>query len=130
MKTRNPLLLFVLIFIFMQVSCKSTEEIGLEKREQLLKVYTINVTTREEVAGRWSPLKPDISRNRPDSGWETAKEPFIANRLSSVERKTGKTVESVDRYFGSDGLLSLCRCWFFFDDSGRLIDLEWNYASD
>jgi len=61
------------------------------------------------------------------------KNAYLARKLSALEASTGKRIESVDRYWGPDGFMSLCYCWYFYDASGKLIDLidvEWEFKSD
>jgi hypothetical protein len=55
---------------------------------------------------------------------------FAGEHVAAIEKKLGRPIASFERYYGSDGLLGLCHCWFYFDDVGRLVDAEWQYASD
>jgi hypothetical protein len=45
---------------------------------------------------------------------------------------TEKQVASLERYWGPDGLmgLGLCYCWYFYDEDGKVVDVEWQYKSD
>ena len=118
----------VMITVFS--SCVSSEQYIEKRHQMLLTAYPLNTTSRQDVAARWSPVLPDLSMERPDPGWTIKKEPFIAQRLDAIEKRSSQTVARFDRYYGSDGLFSLCRCWFFFDVNDRLIDAEWQYVSD
>ena len=111
-------------------SCTSMEHIASDKREDLLKIYPLETTSRTDVAEKQYPIEPELSRARPDEGWGVAKEPFIANRLPTIEANTGNTVAVFDRYYAPDDLFALCRVWYFFDENNKLIDLEWNYVND
>lgn len=86
--------------------------------------------SREEVQNKWGQTKPDFSAQRPDGGWHTYPSDFIANCLENEENATGNIIASVDRYWGADGLLSLCYCWYFYDSDGKIVDVEWQYKSD
>lgn len=86
--------------------------------------------SKEDVQARWGGTKPDFSASRPGSGWTAYPNEYIARKLGDRESATGKRIESVDRYWGPDGFLSLCYCWYFYDSGGRIVDVEWQYKSD
>ncbi|MDD3276299.1 MAG: hypothetical protein PHP93_04530 [Kiritimatiellales bacterium] len=119
-----------IVIIALLSSCTSYNQYIVNKHQMLLDAYPPGMTSRSEVAARWSPVLPDLSMERPVDGWTVKKEPFIAQRLDAIEKKTNRIVARFDRYYGVDGFLSLCRCWFFFDENDRLIDAEWQYVSD
>jgi hypothetical protein len=50
--------------------------------------------------------------------------------VEQSERRTGKSPYRVERYLAPDGWLSLCRCWFYYDESDRLLDADWVYVKD
>jgi hypothetical protein len=86
--------------------------------------------SREAVQARWNPIQPDFAALRPDAGWDAYQGKHVAKVLADLEVRTGKRIESVERYWGPDGYMSLCYCWFFYDSSDRIVDLEWQYKSD
>jgi hypothetical protein len=86
--------------------------------------------SREEVQSKWGQIKPDFSALRPGDGWHAYPNTYIAKKLQDEEATTGKSIASVDRYWGADGLMSLCYCWYFYDSVARLVDVEWQYKSD
>lgn len=111
-------------------SCASYEEIAAKRSAKLLEIYPLQTTTREKVAARWAPLKAELAYSKPQEGWATLEPHFAGEHVAAIEKKLNRPVASFDRYYGPDGLLGLCRCWFYFDDAGRLVDAEWQYASD
>lgn len=86
--------------------------------------------SKEEVQSKWGHIKPDFSAVRPDGGWQTYTNEYIAKRLQDEETVTGKSITFVDRYWGPDGLFSLCYCWYFYDSAAKIVDVEWQYKSD
>ena len=86
--------------------------------------------SREEVQARWGQIKPDFSASCPTNGWDSHPNQYISKKLKDVEASNGKKVESVDRYWGPDGWMSLCYGWYFYDSDGKLVDVEWQYKSD
>jgi hypothetical protein len=110
--------------------CFSTEEWIAERRDRLVKIYPLGTTTRTDVAAKWLPTKPELSFSRPSSGWLDLDQKYFAAHLDALERKIGKPIASFERYLGADGFFSLCRCWFYYDSSDHLIDVEWQYVSD
>ena len=85
---------------------------------------------REEVQAKWGKTKPDFSASRPPNGWQAYQNQYIAKKMNDVEASAGKEVDSVDRYWGPDGWMSLCYCWYFYDSDGKIVDVEWQYKSD
>ena len=108
----------------------SYEQMAARRRERLLGIYPLDVTTRQDVAKKWEPLKPELSFQRPASGWLALDPRYAGEHLDAVEKNARENIASFERYFGVDGILSLCRCWFFYDAEGKLIDVEWQYVSD
>ena len=86
--------------------------------------------SREEVQSKWGQIKPDFSALRPDQGWRAYPNDYISKKLLDEETTTGKSIASVERYWGPDGWMSLCYCWYFYDSTGRIVDVEWQYKSD
>ncbi len=86
--------------------------------------------SKQEVQSRWGQTKPDFSASRPVSGWAAHPNSYLAKKLQSVEARTGKQVDSVDRYWGLYTSMSLCYCWYFYDSSEKIVDVEWQYKSD
>jgi len=86
-------------------------------------------TTRADVQARFGPTPPPISMTRPPDGWARILS-RVASKAVASERRTGRTPARVERYLTPDGLFSLCYCWFYYDADDRVIDVEWEYASD
>jgi len=85
---------------------------------------------RQEVQTKWGQIKPEFSAVRPPDGWEAYQDQYISKKLKNVEVTSGKKVDSVDRYWGPDGWLSLCYCWYFYGSDEKIVDVEWQYKSD
>ena len=79
---------------------------------------------------RWEGIEPSLSIARPEAGWQVDSSELVPWKALSAEMRTGKAVELVERYWGPDGFLSLCYCWFYYDAEDRLVDVEWQYCSD
>jgi hypothetical protein len=109
--------------------CASYEQYGAERTAKLREIYPSGMA-KAEVQARWGQTQPDSSASRPGSGWDAHPNSYLARKLGDMEAKTGKRIESVDRYWGPDGLMSLCYCWYFYDSGGKLVDVEWQYKSD
>jgi hypothetical protein len=118
---------FALVFIVSSLVFGCVSDAG--GRARLLRVYPLHHTTRAVVAEKWAPLRAEVSRDKPASGWLALDSIEIGRRADAIEKKLSEEVALVDRYFGSYGL-GLCRCWFYFDRTGRLIDVEWQRVSD
>ncbi len=123
-------LAFLLVCCMALVGCMSTEQYQAQRRLRLLEMYPPGTTTRADVQKKWDTIRPDLSVTRPAAGWNACNEPWIRAFVENSERRTGKPVYQVDRYMGPDGFLSLCWCWFCFDEHDRLVDAEWQYHSD
>lgn len=127
MKVRIILFLLTILVV---VGCTSYEEYARERSEKLLKIYPPGTTTREAVQKKWGKIQPDFSAVRPDSGWERYENPYIRSKIIVIEKKIGREVTRIDRYWGPDGFMSLCYCWFYYDSTDYLRDAEWQYKSD
>ena len=114
----------------LQAGCTSYEQMAEQRSQRLLGIYPPVVTTRDDVRKKWGNTKPDIVETRPATGWVACANKAVQSWVQSAELRTGKQVAACDSYWGPDGLLSLCRCWFFFDADDRLIDAQWKYMSD
>ena len=86
--------------------------------------------SKDEVQAKWGKTRPDFSATRPNTGWPAHPNNYIAKKLDGMETNTGKQIEFVDRYWGPDGFQSLAYCWYFYDSTRRLVDVEWQYKSD
>lgn len=102
------------------------------RNDRLRAIYPIGTTTRADVQKRWGAIKPDWSETRPPGGWSHHQNSMLATKLPTIERNARHEVARFDRYWGSDGasLSSLCYCWFYYDSSDHLVDVEWMYKSD
>ena len=99
------------------------------RRQRLLEMYPVRKTTQQDVAKRWKD-SPEKSAVRPKDGWKTHPDTSVAEFTAHAEKRIGKKIAKVERYFGADGMFSLCYCWFYYDASGRLLDAEWQWSSD
>jgi len=85
--------------------------------------------SRAEIQAKWGG-KPDFSALRPPTGWKSYSNSYLGKKLATLETKSGRRIDSVDRYWGPDGLWSLAYVWYYFDSDSKLIDVEWQYKSD
>src|SRR5947209_2965065 len=106
-----PLLVFVVVLLF---GCKSPEQNAAERTARLREMYPAG-TSKEAIQAKWAQTKPDISASRPSSGWNAYPNKHLGKFLSSLEAKTGQKIESMERYWGPDGLFSLARCYYYYD---------------
>jgi hypothetical protein len=120
---------FMLICWFAGLGCASYQEHAAKRTARLREIYPQGMS-KEAVQSRWQRIKSDFSASRPDNGWNTHPNQYIAKKVQSEEASTGKSIASVDRYWGPDGLWSLCYCWYFYDAAGKIVDVEWQYKSD
>lgn len=86
--------------------------------------------SKQEVQSRWGQIKPDFSASRPNRGWAGHPSRHLAEKLESMEARSGKRIDSVNRYWGPYTSMSLCYCWYFYDSSEKIVDVEWQYKSD
>ena len=119
-----------LLFASLLSSCASVEEHARERNDKLRALYPPAITNRAAVEERLKPLQPHVSEVRPNSGWTDSHNPALAERALAAERRTRKQVDVVDVYLAPDDLFSLCYCLFYYDGASRVVDAEWQYASD
>lgn len=100
-----------------------------ERRQTLLGMYPVGKTTRAQVQERFGH-EPRERSKRPAGGWAKHQDPWISRYAVKAEQRISRKIPSLDRYYGADGLLSLCYCWFYFDSRDRVIDAEWQWSSD
>lgn len=122
-------LVCIVVFALALIGCKSYQQHATDRTAKLREIYPAGMS-KNDVQAKWDPIKPDFSASHPLEGWNAYTNTYIAKKLSDLESRTGKTIESVDRYWGSDGLMSLCYCWYYYDSAGRIVDVEWQYKSD
>ena len=125
----KAILTLVLLFYLTAAGCVSYQEHAAARTARLREMYPRGMS-KEEVQAKWGQRRPDFSASRPIKGWDAHQNQYIAKKLKDVEASTGQKVESVDRYWGPDGLMSLCYCWYFYDSGGKIVDVEWQYKSD
>src|SRR6266404_451969 len=122
-----------LAFIFVLTStlagCVSVQQEAATRTDRLRVDYPPG-TSKERVQSRWGQISPDFSASRPSGGWAAHPNSYVAKKLEDVEAHTGKQIESFDRYWGLYTSMSLCCCWYFYDSSGKIVDVEWQYKSD
>lgn len=111
-------------------ACASLETHALQRSAELRLLYPPGATARADVQSRFGPITPNLSATRPGAGWADARPRVVGLRALESERRTGKSPSRVERYLAPDGLFSLCYCWFYYDDGDRVVDVEWQYASD
>jgi len=110
-------------------SSASYQEHAAQRTARLRAMYPPGMS-RAEVQSKWGKTKPDFSAARPDAGWKAYPNTYLARKIQDEEAATGKSIASVERYWGPDGLMSLCYCWYFYDSIDRIVDVEWQYKSD
>jgi len=122
----------LLAISFLVVGCYSQRDYDAHnemRRQRLLEMYPVRKTTQQDVAKRWG-YAPQERQSRPKAGWENHPDAWVAKFTAHAEKRIGKKIAKVERYFGADGMFSLCYCWFYYDASGRLLDAEWQWSSD
>ena len=125
-------LLSMLVFAVALLSgCKSVSspQYAAERTAKLREMYPPG-TSKQAVQAKWQQTKPDFTASRPSNGWEAWPNKNLAQVLIALETKTGQKIETVERYWGPDGFLSLARVWYYYDSNDRIIDVEWEYMSD
>ena len=125
----STLLAFLPVVLMTGIGCVSTVGDNAERTARLRQFYPAGMT-KQEVQAKWHQTKADFSATRPLYGWPAYQNQYIARKIEAIEEKAGKKVESVERYWGPDGLMSLCYCWYFYDSDGKIVDVEWQYKSD
>ncbi len=106
------------------------EERAARRTEGLRLIYPAGTTSREEVHDKWGGVEPGIAAVRPVGGWQAYSNAYVAEKVSKIEVRTEKGVHRVERFWGPDGLFSLCYCWFYYDARDFVVDVEWQYMSD
>jgi hypothetical protein len=129
--TRSHVLFFLAACVGTAIGCGSSPEAyANERRQRLLAIYPPGKTSRADVQAKW-PVQPEISEARPAGGWSACAHAAIRERAATSERRTGRTVERCERYFGPDGISgSLCYVWFYYDERDDLVDAEWQFHTD
>jgi hypothetical protein len=117
------------LLLFTLTGCVSYPELAAQRTAELREEYPAG-TSIETVQARWGKSKPVFSAVRPKDGWEKHPNQNIGRKLVAMEATTGKKIVSVDQYWGADGMMSLCYCWFYYDANSKIVDVEWQYKSD
>ena len=110
-------------------SCTSQQDHAEMRRQRLLEMYPVGKTTRKDIATRFGHA-PESTATRPARGWEAEQNWWIRSYATKAEKRINRKIPKLERYFGADGLFSLCYCWFYYDSRDRLIDAEWQWSSD
>jgi hypothetical protein len=123
----------VVIWASMMISScysqKSFDDHAEMRRQRLLEMYPPRSTMKKDVRAKWK-VPPQVEVSRPAGGWESHSEWWIRSYGSKAETRIGRRIPKLERYYGADGMFSLCYCWFYYDSSDRLIDAEWQWSSD
>jgi hypothetical protein len=136
--TRRLTLIFVGTLVCSAlVGCGSVEQHAEERRQELLRIYPPGRTTREDVRQKWGEnhgrtFPSYYAATRPAGGWETFEIPAIRERALHSEQRTRQPVASLERYFGPDfhHFFGLNYAWYYYDAADKVIDVDWQYASD
>jgi hypothetical protein len=110
-------------------SQKSFDDYAETRRQRLLEMYPLRKTSQKDVEARWG-FPAQIKSLRPASGWIADPDSSVKTFAMGAEKRIGTKVAKAERYYGADGIFSLCYCWFYYDSSDRLIDAEWQWSSD
>ncbi len=110
-------------------SQKSADDHAEMRRQSLLQMYPPRVTTKKDVCAKWNTT-PELEASRPAGGWESHTEGWVRSHGSKAEKRIGRVIPKLERYYGADGMFSLCYCWFYYDSKDRLLDAEWQWSSD
>src|SRR5262245_33147302 len=123
-------ILFALLVALTLCGCTSLEDYTAQRTARLREMYPPGMS-REEVQAKWGPqAKPDLSVTRPSGGWVTDTNSRFGSYMQKKEASVGKRIESVERYWGPDGLYSLAYCWYYYDENAKVVDVAWQYKSD
>ena len=126
---RSVLIISASIMISSCYSQKSFGDYAEKRRQTLLEMYPPRVTTKKDVRAKWR-LPPQVEASRPAGGWGSHSEGWVRSYGSKAEKRIGRTIPKLERYYGADGMFSLCYCWFYYDSRDRLLDAEWQWSSD
>jgi len=117
--------------------CYSAEKYEAERREELLTIYPPGRTSREDVRKKWGEDRPRefphyYAAARPTDGWESFGKEYVRERALRSQQRAGEAAASLERYYGADGhhFLGLCYIWYYYNAADKLLDVEWQYASD
>jgi hypothetical protein len=112
--------------------CGSFANNEADRRQQLLAIYPPGKTTRADVQQRWGTDRQwDFSETRPAAGWAAATNAFVGGRALTSEQRTGQSVHRIEGELAPDGISGgLCRCWFYYDQNDRLVDVDWQWHTD
>ena len=127
---RLSLLVFVLTLLAEAANHVSAEQYAARTPPLKLRELYPPGMSKQAVQAKWGETKPDFFASRPTSGWESYPKQNMAKILIAHEARTGKQIESFERYWGPDGFLSLARCYYYYDSNDCLVDVEWEYMSD
>ena len=111
------------------VSQKSIDDHAEMRRQRLLEMYPVGKTTRKDIEARFKG-PPQVRAHRPAAGWEAYPDRWVSSYAVNAEKRINRKIPEAERYFGADGMFSLCYCWFYYDSRQRLIDAEWQWSSD
>lgn len=99
------------------------------QREKLLEVYPLGKTTRGNIAaGLRRP--PESAFGRPPGGWEAEPDLLARSYAARAEKRIGREIAKLERYYGTDGSGSKCYYWFYYDAGDVLVDTDWQWTSD
>lgn len=138
MKTRTsthpaiPRAISVIAVVIMISGCysqKSFDDHAEMRRQRLLEMYPPRVTTKKDVRAKWN-VPPEVEASRPKGGWDAHPEGWVRSYGAKAEKRIGRPISKLERYYGADGMFSLCYCWFYYDSRDRLLDAEWQWSSD
>ncbi|MBC8108311.1 MAG: hypothetical protein H7Z14_17125 [Anaerolineae bacterium] len=138
MMHRLTLIILGVAICYAMVGCKSAAEHTDERRQELLRIYPPGRTTREDVRKKWDeplphrPYPSYYAATRPAGGWESFDLPGVRERALNSERRTGQPVASLERYFGPDfhHFFGLNYAWYYYDVADKVVDVDWQFASD
>jgi hypothetical protein len=126
---RTILVIVASIVISSCYSQKTFDDHAEMRRQRLLEMYPPRVTTKKDIRAKWNTL-PQVEASRPTGGWNSHSEGWVRSYGSKAEKRIGRPIAKLERYYGADGMLSLCYCWFYYDSKNRLLDAEWQWSSN
>lgn len=124
--------ILVIMACFMITGCynqKSFDDHVEMRHQRLLKIYPLRKTTRKDVEAKWR-FPAQVKVDRPAAGWDAEPDNWVKTYTTKAEARIEKKIARVERYYGADGIFSLCYCWFYYDSADRLLDAEWQWSSD
>jgi len=104
------------------------------RREKLLKLYPPEITSRADIHEKLFG-EPESAESRPEKGWQSLPNSYLAEKVQKAETRNNKKISSVEVYLMPDSrssldFTSLCRLTFYYDIDEKVVDVEWDYASD